>query len=197
MPLSAMMAGMMRDVLSTTLPDRIVLNQIRNEKRLNELGFYLPSARLSADGLNRTLRDLGYDVPRLSFHELNGYLNGFIDLVFEHGGRYYILDWKSNHLGNTACDYREDKLAEAMSANGYHLQYLLYSIALDRYLARRVSDYRYDTHFGGVLYLFVRGVRPGWLDENGRATGVFYERPTEDAIRRLGNLFGSDSLEAA
>jgi exodeoxyribonuclease V beta subunit len=196
-PLPTMMTNMMRDVLSTSLPDGIVLNQIHKAKRLNELGFYLPSSRLSADTLNRTLLDLGYDTPRLSFHDLNGYLNGFIDLVFEHEGRYYILDWKSNHLGNTATDYRQLNLAEAMSANSYHLQYLLYSVALDHFLNRRIHDYRYDAHFGGVMYLFVRGVRPGWLNENGSASGVFFDRPSEGTIRRLGNIISFNSLGAA
>ncbi len=196
-PLPAMMTRMMHDVLATTLPDGILLGKVGTEKRLNELGFYLPSAQLSADALNLTLRNLGYEVPRLAFHDLNGYLNGFIDLVFEHEGRYYILDWKSNHLGNTAADYQEQKLAESMNANAYHLQYLLYSVALDRYLARRIRNYRYDVHFGGVLYLFVRGVRPEWMDKNGKACGVFFERPEENAIQKLGNIFSSASTDVA
>jgi exodeoxyribonuclease V beta subunit len=195
--LAAMMRRMMHDVLATPLPDGISLDRIGTSRRLNELGFYLPSSHLQSEALNTALHQLGYATPRLSFNDLDGYLNGYIDLVFEHGGRYYIVDWKSNHLGNTVADYGKQSVAGAMAENAYHLQYLLYAIALDRYLARRINGYRYDTHFGGVLYLFVRGVRPDWRDADGSPAGVFFDRPAEDVIRRLGRLFGFDSRVAA
>ncbi len=195
--LVAMMRRMMREVLSTPLPDGISLDKIGPDRRLNELGFYLPSSHLQCEALNASLHQLGIAVPRLSFHDLDGYLSGFIDLVFEHEGRYYILDWKSNHLGNTAADYGGQSVANAMAENAYHLQYLLYAVALDRYLARRINGYRYDTHFGGVIYLFVRGVRPDWRNADDSPTGVFFDFPGEDTIRQLGKLFCIDSREAA
>ncbi len=195
--LTAMMRRMMHDVLNTSLPDGIVLGKLARQKRLTELGFHLPSSRLSANTLNQTLRRLDYDVPRLSFGDLECYLKGFIDLVFEHQGRFYILDWKSNHLGFDIADYDAPSLAQAMAGNGYHLQHLLYSVALNRYLARRVRGYRYETHFGGVLYLFVRGVRPDWKNADGAASGVYFHRPDKHAIRQLDALFASDSAQAA
>ena len=77
-----------------------------------------------------------------------------------------------------------------MAEHGYHLQYLLYAVALDRYLQRRIPGYRYETHFGGVLYLFVRGVRPAWRNSYGTAAGVYAHVPQHEAILQLNALFG-------
>src|SRR5262249_54836295 len=106
--LARMATRMFADVMRTPLPaggaaanDRrspIVLGTLSPERCLTELEFHLPSPRVSAQSLNSTLEQLGYAVPRLAFRDLEGYLNGYIDLVFEHDGRYYVLDWKSNHL---------------------------------------------------------------------------------------------------
>jgi exodeoxyribonuclease V beta subunit len=169
------------------------LSQIPLNRRLTELEFNLSVPHLSAAALNATLEQLGYEVPSLTFGALEGYLKGFIDLVFEHRGQYFILDWKSNHLGYTAADYAEAPLARAMAEHGYHLQYLLYAVALDRYLRMRIADYRYETHFGGVLYLFVRGVRPSWPPVGDAAPGVFFHRPAVATIRALNQVLGAPS----
>jgi hypothetical protein len=92
----------------------------------------------------------GYPLPRLGFPPLDGYLKGFIDLVFCHANRFHVLDWKSNHLGFAAADYGQQQVAAAMAEHGYHLQYLIYCVALHRYLRCRIADYDYDRHFGGV-----------------------------------------------
>ena len=117
-------------------------------------------------------------MPRLAFRDLAGYLKGYIDLVFEHGGRYYVLDWKSNHLGYSPSDYGPAEVRAAMTEHSYALQYLLYSLAVDRYLRHRIPGYRHAAHFGGVLYLFVRGVRPDWVGADGTPAGVFFDRPS-------------------
>ncbi len=189
-----MLQGMLADVLATALPvgtnRPLVLSDLPLNRRLTELEFHLPSHRLEAAALNERLSSFGYAVPRLAFTALRGFLKGFIDLVFEHDGRFFILDWKSNHLGDTPTDYARAPLAKVMAEQGYHLQYLLYSVALDRYLRRRLPDYRPQQHFGGVLYLFVRGVRPGWTTEEGLPTGLFFHRPTPAVIESLSALFG-------
>ncbi len=190
--LAGMTARMLRDLTRTTLPDGIVLGAVPTARRLTELEFSLPAPRLSAHALNAALMGLGYDVPRLTFHDLEGYLKGYIDLVFEHSGRYYVLDWKSNHLGYATSDYGPAGLQAAMAEHSYHLQYLLYSLAVDRYLRHRVPGYRHDTHFGGVLYLFVRGVRPDWRNADGTPTGVFHHRPTAGTLARLDGLFANE-----
>ena len=107
-----------------------------------------------------TLAAHGYAMPRLSFATLRGFLKGFIDLVFEHEGRFFILDWKSNHLGDTPARYGQDAMAAAMRDQGYHLQYLLYLVALDRYLRQRVVDYDPERHLGGAVYLFYEASQP-------------------------------------
>jgi exodeoxyribonuclease V beta subunit len=157
-------------------------------RRLIELEFSLPSHRLSATQLAAALREHGYAVPPLAFGTLEGYLRGFIDLVFEHEGRFHILDWKSNHLGDTPAHYGQAPIAIAMAEHGYHLQYLLYAVAVHRYLQQRLPGYSYDKHFGDVMYLFVRGVRPGWVNADGSASGVYAHRPTLQAIEHLSAL---------
>ncbi len=193
--LTAMALHMLTDVMHTSLPGGIVLGSIPAGNRLIELEFSLPAPRVSANVLNATLKKLGYDVPRLAFRDLEGYLKGVIDLVFLHGGRYYVLDWKSNHLGYTPGDYGPDALREAMHEHSYHLQYLLYALAVDRYLGHRLRGYRHDRHFGGVLYLFVRGVRPDWVNRDGTPAGVFHHRPTAAALAQLRALFDRLPLE--
>ena len=83
-----------------------------------------------------------------------------------------------------------------MADHGYHLQYLLYTLALDRYLELRVPGYRYETHFGGVLYLFVRGVRPAWPGTGSAAPGVYFHRPAHDTLRALDDLLGAPRAAA-
>jgi exodeoxyribonuclease V beta subunit len=188
-----MLGRLVADVLSTPLPLRTAqplrLAELPLSRRLVELEFHLPSHRLDAGALNDVLAQAGLGVPRLSFTALRGFLKGFIDLVFEHEGRYFILDWKSNHLGDTPQAYGQASMAAAMRDQGYHLQYLLYLVALDRYLRHRLADYRPEQHLGGAVYLFVRGVRPGWRDAEGRPGGVFFERPAVATIARLSALF--------
>ena len=186
--LPKMLARMLADVLHTKLPAGGTLAAVARDRRLVELEFHLPAGHLVAGRLAAVLRDHGYPVPGLSFATLEGYLRGFIDLVFEHDGRFFVLDWKSNHLGDTAADYGPGPIARAMDEHGYHLQYLLYTVALHRYLQQRLPGYRYDEHFGGVLYLFVRGVRPHWTGPDGTPAGIFAHRPALETVERLSSL---------
>ena len=186
--LARMLLRLVQDVTATDLGDGLRLAGVPMARRLTELEFNLPARSLRPKELNETLKALDYRGPHLTFNALQGYLKGFIDLVFEHQGRYFILDWKSNHLGYDPAAYAVEPVADAMEKHGYHLQYLLYSVALDRYLRRRIPGYDYATHFGGVLYLFVRGVRPSWRNPDGGTAGVYRHRPTEAAIGRLNEL---------
>ena len=195
--LAIMASRMLADVMNTKLPEDIVLGSVPANRRLTELEFSLPSPRVSASALNGALKSLGYDVPRLTFRDVEGYLKGFIDLVFEHRGRYYVVDWKSNHLGYARSDYGPVELQAAMAEHSYHLQYLLYSLAIDRYLKHRVPGYRHETHFGGVFYLFVRGVRPDWVNADGTPAGVFHDRPSAATLARLNDLFSEKPLMVA
>jgi exodeoxyribonuclease V beta subunit len=156
---------------------------VRESARVNELEFLFPvSATLTSRGLARILRnakapsaDPGYArrVEALSFDALRGFLRGFIDLTFEHEGRFYVVDYKSNDLGDRPQDYEQRELVRAMNEHHYYLQYLLYCLALHRYLRQRLPGYAYETHFGGVFYLFLRGMAPA----HALGTGVFFDRP--------------------
>ena len=194
--LSSMLYRLVDDVMRTEIIDGLRLNTIPADRRLTELDFSLPVPQMSATHLNDTLKALGYAVPRLTFGRLIGYLKGFIDLVFEHRGRYFILDWKSNHLGYEPADYATAPVSAAMAEHGYHLQYLLYTVALDRYLRRRMANYDYEMHFGGVLYLFVRGVRPTWRAAAGSPPGVYFHRPDAGDVRRLNAILNASQPEA-
>ena len=187
-----MLRGLLDDVLAARLPEGIVLGAVPANRRLNELGFNLPAAGLGPARLNGWLKAHAYPMPRLNFDALQGYLKGYIDLVFEHGGRYYVLDWKSNHLGYAREDYAAERLAAAMQEHGYHLQHLLYSVALHRYLGRRLAGYDCERHFGGVLYLFVRGVRPAWRDARGEPLGTWFHRPPASTLASLDALLAGE-----
>ena len=198
-----MLQGLLVDVLNTPLPTGAPggtrLAQVPRSQRLVELEFNLPAPHVTAAQLAAWLRQNGYALApgaANSTASLQGYLRGFIDLVFEDQGRFYILDWKSNHLGLNPADYAPARLALAMNEHSYHLQYLLYSVALHRYLAYRLPDYRYAQHFGGVLYLFVRGVRPGWVNASGQALGVFAHRPQEAVVEDLSALLAGTGQRA-
>jgi exodeoxyribonuclease V beta subunit len=125
--------------------------------------------------------DYAARVRDLGFAPLAGFLRGFMDLVFEHNGRWYVVDYKSNHLGVHADDYAQPQLIAAMLEHHYFLQYHLYVVALHRYLTRRLPGYGYDRHFGGVYYLFLRGMAPEYDGGN----GVFFDRPSRQLIESL------------
>jgi exodeoxyribonuclease V beta subunit len=117
-------------------------------------------------------------------------MKGFIDLTFRHGDTYYILDYKSNHLGSEGSDYDSPKLAEAVTDAGYDLQYHIYTLALHRFLRNRIEGYEYDQHFGGVFYLFLRGVE---LNQPG--SGVFFDRPDKKLIDKMDRYFSTGRVE--
>src|SRR4030095_15920390 len=110
-------------------------------------------------------------LEQLDFVPVRGAMKGFIDLVFEREGRFYLADWKSNFLGLDLEVYGHSELPEVMTRELYVLQYHLYTVALDRYLAFRLPEYEYNTHFGGVYYLFLRGMSP----DNGSKHGGFLD----------------------
>ncbi len=181
------------DVLNTPLVGDMCLKQIGRAERQSEMEFVFPvreqSAALSAAALGRAFAeharrpispDYAQSVCDLGFLPLAGALRGFIDLAFSHDGRFYLADYKSNFLGAAATDYAPDILAREMQRHHYVLQYHLYCVALHRYLAVRVPDYDYERHFGGVAYLFLRGMQP-----TAAGSGVYFDRPSEAMLDGL------------
>jgi exodeoxyribonuclease V beta subunit len=114
--------------------------------------------------------------------QLNGMFKGFIDLTFEHAGRYYVADYKSNWLGADDLAYTSQAMEQSILDNRYDLQYVLYLLALHRQLKARLADYDYDRHIGGALYLFLRGTRAA-------SGGVYFARPPRELIERLDRMF--------
>lgn len=203
--LESAIAQSLRTKLSADDPS-LTLSAIARSQRLDELEFTLSTpgaeasfspARLCAafelHGAPKSAPDYPKRLSRLRALPGSTFLRGFIDLVFRHGERFYIVDYKSNWLGNTAHDYRQERLNAAMREHHYFLQYHLYTLALHRYLRVRVPDYSYAQHFGGVYYLFVRGMAP----EHAAGTGIYFDRPELLLIEALATTLGTAQLTAA
>ncbi|MFD2367736.1 exodeoxyribonuclease V subunit beta [Pseudoduganella sp. GCM10020061] len=127
-----------------------------------EMEFWFPSERLDVRALDRLCADRtlgGIARPLLPARELHGMLKGFADLVFEHEGRYWVLDYKSNALGGSDAAYTAGAMDAAMAAHRYDIQGAIYMLALHRLLASRLGD-RYDParQLGGAIFLFLRGI---------------------------------------
>ena len=174
----------------------VSLSQLSAREKQVEMEFYLPiSQPLIAENLDALIRQfdpLSAGCPPLEFTQVRGMLKGFIDLVFRHNGRYYLLDYKSNWLGENSAAYTPEAMAAAMQAHRYDLQYQLYTLALHRYLRHRIADYDYERHFGGVIYLFLRGV-----DSKQPQQGIYTTRPAGELITRMDEMFAGVALEEA
>ena len=109
----------------------------------------------------------------------SGMIRGFIDLLFQKDGRYYVADYKSNYLGGSLDDYQIPAMKLAMEEHGYCLQAEIYALALHRLLSKNLAGYSFHKHFGGAVYLFARGIRPSSRGER----GVYFISPKQIALR--------------
>ncbi len=162
--------------------DNLRLRDIPASDCLRELAFDYAVADLDMSALQQQLQQLAGEpliVPD-SGH-LRGLMTGVIDLIFQTGERFYIVDYKSNFLGPHLADYQPQALRKAIFARRYDLQYMLYSLALHRYLRFRLRNYQYRRHFGGIYYLFLRGMRP----ETGPDCGIYSYLPPENQVEIL------------
>jgi len=183
---------LLENVLNAPLKDSFCLADISNHHRLNELEFYYPVDMLTAHQLNGLLIPYWQQRWNINFRkpfflDWQGFMRGFIDLIFEHNGQYFLVDYKSNRLGNHLKDYAPDKLPLAMEEHQYFLQYHIYCVALHRYLEQRLQNYDYEKHFGGVFYLFLRGMHPDYPHN-----GIFYDKPDAHFIEQFSKLFSSN-----
>ncbi|MGL4315066.1 MAG: exodeoxyribonuclease V subunit beta [Pseudomonas sp.] len=185
---TAIASAHLQQVLDSDLDGSgLTLASLQAARRLPELGFTFPVADLDVQRLRAILVDpaMGLAEPlrqaaeHLEFDSLKGFLKGFIDLTFEHAGRWYILDYKSNWLGPDASHYGGERLLQALAGEHYYLQYLIYLVALRRFLRQRLADF-HDEQLGGAYYLFLRGMPQA---------GVYFARPSDELLDALDALF--------
>lgn len=172
--------------------DTFRLGDIPTVDALPEMEFYYHLEKINPGELAKLFRDHGSSdlvrafadqVESLNFDLKKGAMNGFIDLVFRRDGQYFILDWKTNHLGNSPDSYLGELLADCMWEHRYILQYHIYVLALHLYLRQCLPDYSYEQHFGGVIYAFVRGMEPDCP-----GSGIYVDCPTEAMIEGMTDL---------
>jgi exodeoxyribonuclease V beta subunit len=191
-------AEALRGVLLTPLlaeDPTFTLSTVPRSDRRSELDFHLPVAggfsKPATPLVARALSDAlaawpdpavpaGYAeaLRALAWAPLRGFLAGSIDLVVRRGGQVWVADYKSNRAGPVFGSYTPEALSESMASHHYVLQALLYAVAVHRWMRVRDPAYRYETHFGGVLYLFLRGMTP----DTGSARGIWRWRPAPGLI---------------
>jgi len=185
---------LLKNIVSSPLVDfsgsgGFSLASLPNSSCLHEMEFYFRVSRLETEMINDVLAG-EQTVCRLSYKVMQGYLTGLIDLVCEYDGRYYIIDYKTNYLGDGMEDYKTVNLSLAMRAHNYGLQFWLYALVLHRHLRNVIPDYSYRTHFGGIFYLFVRGMKPG-----AAGSGVFSTLPDINRLEELDRILGAEDGE--
>lgn len=180
----------LQQIMEVELDPGIRLQQISRSERLSEVEFTYPLVQLTPASLAKAIKkctglagDIRKRMGSLHFDPIEGFMNGFIDLLFRFKDRYYLIDWKSNWLGSRPEDYGPDGMRRAMLEHNYFLQYHLYTLAADLFLERRLPDYSYQTHFGGVFYVFLRGIDP-----KDPSRGIFRDRPAAETVKSLRTL---------
>ncbi len=164
------------------------LNLLSKENKITELRFYynLNKSSLQFESLPVKKQDETVTLNnkfKNYFQEGSNkkyIMNGAIDLIFEFKNRFYILDWKSNFLGEEVDDYSPEKLKENISEQAYDLQFYIYLDALDRYLQLRLSNYDFEKHIGGIIYVYLRGIEHRSPQDT--SNGIYFERPTQNNL---------------
>jgi len=177
----------LQEVLHTPLSRGLALSQLDWPQTLRETAFYFPMVKGNVHQLGNIIaqhrgQEEAIELPIK--RKLQGMMHGYIDLIFEWRGRYYVADYKSNFLGTQLSDYSWQMIERSMRQAFYDLQYLLYSLALHRYLQAKLENYRPAEHFGGVYYLYLRGMSAD------TGNGVYYKPVQELLLTQLDALFG-------
>ena len=163
------------------------LRDISRSDRIDEMEFHFPVQ--ASYRVFEFLQNRGY-VGGIRTHEdvdIRGLMTGLVDLTFRHDGCYFIVDYKSNHLGSAFPDYEQKALNEAMNVHQYRLQYLIYTVAMTRHLQHTLPTFNYDQQFGGVYYLFLRGMH---AKDN---TGIYFDKPPAADIEALDALLNEST----
>lgn len=181
------------------------LSDLTPDNCARELDYYLPCKDFKVKVLNKLCHEfyakvvkdnnLSHipDLPDLKKSNFKGFMKGSLDLVAKfttkQGDKFFMIDYKSNYLGDSFCDYTQDSILKSIFEARYDVQILFYSLALFRFLKCTLHDFSYEKDFGGVMYLYLRGMN----SNDTVSTGQFYVRPSEELIKRLSNLF--DGIE--
>ena len=181
-------------VLNTVLTEKnaFKLSDIKAGDKIPEMPFIFPVTSVKNIQIpvledKKDYRFLSETFNSFNFSMDSGFLQGVADLIFRYGSQYYLLDWKSNHLGFASEVYTPERLTEAMIRDKYIIQYYLYITAVNQYLSSTLPGYSYEKNFGGVFYLFIRGM------EINKDTGIFYDKPSLQSIQ----WFQNNVLEGA
>ncbi len=184
--------ALLRDVTRTPLTTEngscsFSLGELPEQDLLKEMPFYYHLRQESTGKINELLAFS--DVVRpVQEKTLKGYLTGFVDLVCRYQGKYYVIDYKTNYLGGHLHDYTREKVRMAMSDHNYGLQYWIYTLVLHRFLSGILSGYSYAKNFGGVFYLFARGMKPDCP-----GNGIFFDCPELSVLESLQEALGGGS----
>ncbi|MEW5910219.1 MAG: 3'-5' exonuclease, partial [Thermodesulfobacteriota bacterium] len=171
---------------------KVILSKLPPNRRIHEMEFYYPLKRITPKELEAAFAGFGSSISgnrfskqmgRLLFSPREGFMKGYVDLVAFQNNRVYILDWKTNDLGAGIHHYGKRDMDEAMEHSYYFLQYHLYVVAITRYLKLRNPSFDYNSDFGGVFYLFLRGIHP----EVDQQAGIYYALPDPGQIEALEN----------
>ncbi|BFI96514.1 MAG: exodeoxyribonuclease V subunit beta [Rhodanobacter sp.] len=193
-PLTAWLPTLLHTPLALPAGGAMPLAALADTARYRaELEFWFEAHQVDAAVLDRLVTAHTMDGaarPALPPNRVNGMLKGFIDLVFEHEGRWYVADYKSNWLGGHAGAYTAEAMRDSVLQSRYDLQYAIYTLALHRQLRARLPGYDYERHMGGVLYLYLRGV-------DGEGHGVHHERLPFALVDALDRLFATGDIADA
>lgn len=163
------------------------LSMLKKNKYIKEMNFFLPIQKtLHSIDFNRIIQSfdsLSSLTPNISFNPMTGILKGSIDLVFIWKKRYYIIDYKSNYLGDDQNSYSLKNIKKEIIKSRYDLQYQIYAVALHQYLNKKIKKYKYENNFGGIFYMFLRGI-----GHNIKHNSIFYIKPNYLLIKNLINL---------
>ena len=175
------------------------LAELNIDRTLRESEFYFPMESASSGKIAQMLTEHRTSIRsstnfqsvsplvRLpTYQSLKGMMHGFIDLVFEHQGKYFVCDYKSSHLGDQFEHYHQESLLNNIENNYYDLQYLIYCLALHRHLKHALKNYDPNVHFGGIYYFYLRGMTD---DKKHHGAGIYYRKITSKELHQLDEIF--------
>jgi exodeoxyribonuclease V beta subunit len=203
----ALLVEWLEAVLQTplNLDNTLSLKQLAPQDTLRETEFYYPMRSASSRDLTKLLtkhrnnlvstntsnnRTKQHRVHLPSYQQLKGMMHGFIDLIFQADGKYYVCDYKSSHLGNEYSDYNDATMRQNIEKSHYDLQYLIYALALHRHLKYALADYDPAQHFGGIYYLYLRGMTD---QKEHQGCGVYYRQITLEELEQLDSIFTGET----